>query len=295
MRYRCRPRIISDHSKTLSERVFLSDANRSNSVKKDFFENSFNFSHYKIDSTAKSDYVQHMHTTYEFLLFISGDADYIIEDFKYTLAPLDLLIIPPTNYHYLILKSNKPYERFVLNFPAKAGVLDLLDDLAPSGKVYHFKDIPEIKASFEKTESYIQTLSTKYLAAAIVNLVNDIIFRITSMNVPCEKKSDGKVSLCSEIVNYLQQDYRNINNMEQIAKKFYICQSHLSHIFQSELGISPMKYVRQKKLLLAKTLISEGNMPTHIYEFCGFSSYNTFLRAYEKVFGCPPTIDVKQE
>ena len=50
-----------------------------------------------------------------------------------------------------------------------------------------------------------------------------------------------------------------------------------------------MHYLRDKRLMLAQTLLGSGNKPTEIYEQCGFRDYATFYRAYVRYFGVNPS------
>ena len=47
------------------------------------------------------DYKDQFHIVYEFLLFIEGDLEYVVENKKYKLEPYDLLLIKPGQHHYI--------------------------------------------------------------------------------------------------------------------------------------------------------------------------------------------------
>ena len=65
-------------------------------------------------------FVKHVHNEFEIILFLSGDATYIIEDKKYKLKPFDLILIPPSRYHYIQIDSDANYDRFDILFPTDA-------------------------------------------------------------------------------------------------------------------------------------------------------------------------------
>ena len=58
----------------------------------------------------------HFHTNCEILLVINGNIHYNIDGERYILNRYDLVLIPPSAYHFLIPMSNTPYESYVLNF-----------------------------------------------------------------------------------------------------------------------------------------------------------------------------------
>ena len=71
---------------------------------------------YKTDNPTQNMFHRHIHNDFEILYFVSGDADFIIEGNICRLNKGDLLLIKPRVYHYLRLRSNTKYERFVINF-----------------------------------------------------------------------------------------------------------------------------------------------------------------------------------
>ena len=58
----------------------------------------------------------HTHTTAELFYFVAGKAVYHIEGNSYTLQPGDILLMRPSEAHYVEQDPNVPYERICLNF-----------------------------------------------------------------------------------------------------------------------------------------------------------------------------------
>ena len=59
--------------------------------------------------------------------------------------------------------------------------------------------------------------------------------------------------------------------------------------FKEETGFTLHNYIVNKRLLIARTLISEGMPVTKAALESGFSEYSTFSRAYRKQFGATPS------
>ena len=81
----------------------------------------------------------------------------------------------------------------------------------------------------------------------------------------------------------------DIGSVEEIAAHFFVSASTISHHFKSRMGISIMKYIRHKRLLLAKTLLEKGEKPQKAAEKAGFREYSTFYKAYVQHFGEAPS------
>ena len=56
----------------------------------------------------------HNHNEYEVLLFLEGDAKYIVEDKTYALEPYDVIIIHKNELHRIYHNSETPYHRIIL-------------------------------------------------------------------------------------------------------------------------------------------------------------------------------------
>ena len=59
--------------------------------------------------------------------------------------------------------------------------------------------------------------------------------------------------------------------------------------FREATGYTIHSYVTEKRLLLARDLLSRDVPLTEIAERCGYRDYSTFSRAYKKKFGKSPS------
>ena len=259
-------------------------------MKYDYEVDGVGFSHYIIKNPTNEIYMKHMHNTYEILLFISGDCDYVIEYKTYKLKPYDLLLIPPGTYHYTSVKSNKTdYERYVINFKKNSFNTNSIDRMFQKLACINAKENPCIINAFNDGELILNNENNQKSSLIIDHVVNDILLKIDSIADYQNVMYIETKTLFSNIILYINDHLREKITIDSLSKTFYISKSNLSYLFLKNLGISPMKYIRQNRLFLAKALIEEGNKSTEIAIFCGFENYNTFVRAFEKTFGQTPT------
>ena len=64
---------------------------------------------------------------------------------------------------------------------------------------------------------------------------------------------------------------------------------YMMRLFKQETGYTLGQYISQKRLLLAKELLSTGAPGTQVCYDCGFKDYSTFSRAYKQLFGVTPS------
>ena len=82
----------------------------------------------------------------------------------------------------------------------------------------------------------------------------------------------------------------NGEGLERIAASFGWSSRQIRRIVHNELGVSPMELVLTRRLLLAKQLLSETEMPiTQIAFASGFSSVRRFNDAFSRRYGVAPT------
>ncbi len=79
-------------------------------------------------------------------------------------------------------------------------------------------------------------------------------------------------------------------NMRQLADRLGIGERYLRKLFQQELGISPVTVALNQRLLFAKKLLSETNMPlTQVAFAAGFGSVRRFNSAVSEHFRLTPS------
>jgi AraC family transcriptional regulator, regulatory protein of adaptative response / DNA-3-methyladenine glycosylase II len=76
---------------------------------------------------------------------------------------------------------------------------------------------------------------------------------------------------------------------EGLAKKMGISDRHLRRIFESHLGVSPLQYLQTRRLLNAKQLLADTDLPvTQVALASGFGSVRRFNAAFATHYGLSP-------
>jgi AraC-like DNA-binding protein len=77
--------------------------------------------------------------------------------------------------------------------------------------------------------------------------------------------------------------------LEDLAKEAGTSRSVLAEKFQQIVGIAPMQYLTQWRMLLAANLLSGSNAPLiQIAEEVGYQTDTAFSRAFNREYGVPP-------
>ena len=104
-----------------------------------------------------------------------------------------------------------------------------------------------------------------------------------------DKKSYSYDSQIANILKYINHHLGEDLSVDALASRHYISKYHLMRKFKEETGYTLHNYVINKRLLQARTLISEGTPILKAAHESGFAEYSTFSRAYRKQFGKAPS------
>lgn len=239
----------------------------------------------------------HMHDNYEIYSFLSGDAEYYVEGSRYPLKSGDIILIRKNESHQLVLKSNAPYSRCVINFEIpffkkldpENKFLKMFDD-RPLGKFNHYPAVlfPDNNWQYylkKMTEVQDKELRFAYLLPLLVELSS--CFEVVKNSTSHLPVSDQVTS----IIRYINQNLQEELSLSLLCEHFYLSKAHLNRIFKQATGSTVWNYILIKRLILAREMLSAGKAPTEVFLVCGFQDYTTFYRAYKKHFGVSPKQD----
>ena len=99
---------------------------------------------------------------------------------------------------------------------------------------------------------------------------------------------DKSESVVSAVLNYINNHYNEDLSLDLLANKYFISKYHLSREFNRLVGTSVYRYIVQKRLVIAKQLMSEGVPSTTVYQQCGFGDYSNFYRAFKAEYQISP-------
>lgn len=79
-------------------------------------------------------------------------------------------------------------------------------------------------------------------------------------------------------------------SVEQLAARLGVSDRHLRRIFETQLGVSPLQYLQTRRLLTAKQLLADTDLPvTQVALASGFASLRRFNAAFVQHYGLSPS------
>src|SRR4051812_20756731 len=79
-------------------------------------------------------------------------------------------------------------------------------------------------------------------------------------------------------------------SVEQLAARLGVSARHLRRLFETRLGVSPLQYLQTRRLLTAKQLLADTDLPvTQVALASGFASLRRFNAAFLQHYGLSPS------
>ena len=235
-------------------------------------------------------YSMHTHNAYELIYFLDGDASHVIEDRKYKLKKGDLILIRPMSYHFIQIEGQTRYERYDILFDPKAHGVEGVELIPADLEVVSLAANALAEDVFRRCDLYRQGCTEEDFTRLLPHLLSELFFSLRTFSGDGPTAEGARLSpVISEFLRYINQNLCSSLDVGQIADSLYVSESYLFRLFKKELHQTPLKYIREKRLMMAKKMLSEGERPTVVCTRCGFSDYTTFYRNYVAFFGCSPS------
>lgn len=230
----------------------------------------------------------HCHESYEILFVIRGGIHYIIEGESYFPVNCSFLLIPPGVVHGIEANNSDRYERYVahINFAnAKQSTKELILKVFSKGKYYVPQNSATLRDVFEQiflATNIDQALFTPSFEAMLLKLL------MVVLNNPSERPVVQARKNFSDIIEYINENYKSIESLDELTAKFYISKHHLNETFKKLTGVTVWEYIIRKRIYFASTLIHSGVSAIESAEQSGFTDYSAFYKAYKKRTGKSP-------
>ena len=229
----------------------------------------------------------HIHDDYEIYLHISGDSLFLVNNNIYKLERGDVILTRPGDVHFLILNEPSTCEHFCLWFAPSCGkeLLQFIDS----------KDFcAHIAFPIEEREQLISLflkLTEKSCELNILEKTSVILQIILSLSKTKHGYSKGIQPIpdhMQKIIDYIDNNFQNIQNVASIAQSFNVSAATLNRWFNKYIKISPQEFLKAKKLSYAKKLLDNGASVTQCCMMSGFSDCSYFISVFKQKFGETP-------
>lgn len=236
----------------------------------------------------------HMHPFTELFYVVNGSGSFSIDEESFTVQTDDLVIVNANLLHTESSKDANPLEYIVLGIDGMS--LKPLEDGAQllGEGLYSIQNLRRHRAEIlfylenilqeaEKKKDHHEIICHNLLEILLLNLTRITESDIVLMADPVTNKD------CAYIKKYIDIHYAADLDLDSLAAATYMNKYYLSHSFKKAYGISPINYLIEKRISVAKFLLeTTKNSISQIAEIVGYNSSSYFSQIFKKRTGYTP-------
>ena len=274
----------------------------------DYFHYTYKHNHidFNSDIYKVSTYHYNWHSGVEVLILLKGRIDMSCNSEVFTMEPLDTIIISPQVGH-ATLALEEDTTALVIHVGK-----DFFQQFDPNFGMYQFV----LRSDKTNRDNEFFT-SLRYLAAQMMLLMvnsespdrqlwleshflamtSDIYREIDAVKtIPIHTKpADMTVANFDKMIAYIDENYKQKIELEDIAKIGCYNVNYTSQFFKRQLGVSFLEYLLRLRLREATVrLANSEDGVAHIASSCGFPDIKAFNVAFKKHFHTTPSEYRKQ-
>lgn len=224
----------------------------------------------------------HVHPECEIYLNLSGDVDFMVENHLYPIAPGDVILTRPYEYHHCIYRSNALHKHFWILFSCEGNeaLLDLFFH-RPAGEQNRLTLPPTAAAELIEVCRALMDGKTPY----------PLFFRMLSLLRSGTSSAPGGAALPPDVVLALEGIHTHLAaplSITALAQQSHVSLNTLERHFKAHIGVTPQAYLRQKRLARAAELLAQGSSVGDACVRSGFPDYAHFIALFRQHFGVSP-------
>lgn len=243
----------------------------------------------------------HYHDFHKLVIILSGGGAYAVEGRRYLLQPGDVVLVGRGSIHRPEIGSGCCYERVIFYISDEYLKSHCVNGWDPtvlfSEGESHVLRLSEAELDWWRQELAVLeqemrsgTPDSILISRCQFMLLLLSLFRLKSgsshiRSLPAEP-GDEKVLA---IIRYLNDHITEDISIDHLSEQFYLSKYHMMRRFKEVAGMPIHAYLSDKRLFMARDLIGKGVSATEACYQCGFHSYSSFSRAYQKRFQVTPT------
>lgn len=228
-------------------------------------------------------------------LLCEGRAQFMVgQQAEFTVVPGTLVVIKPGVEREVISYPELPYRILYVGFSvtgAASLVLDKLLGLDSFRVEVVQSQLSTLELSFDRMvyEFNHQQIESAFIAGHLLGAVLGELARMSRL--PRMAPPDGHWT--SQVVDgvkvFVQTHYADPIRLKDLAQEVHLSPYHLSRLFKGQTGLSPMHFVQQYRMEMAKRhLRLSDETITAIAGLVGYESATAFQDAFKRIVGISP-------
>lgn len=246
--------------------------------------------------------LEHAHQEIELIYIIKGKLLVKVNTKNIKMKSSDFLLINPNEFHSFLSENDNLFVVFHFNY------FELSALLGQKNLIFSCNSVENTKVSDQEFRTVIEELLTVYLKqngtskiefqGITLKLFSTLVLNYFKNKNPLEIKAPsnkGNNDRLSEIIGYIQTNYREPLTLDEVAGMHFISIPYMSTLFKKQTGKTFYQYLNEIRLAYAvNELISSKKPVTRIALDNGFPNLPSFNRVFNETYQMKPVEYRKQ-
>ena len=235
-------------------------------------EDIFYYRHNKYGPQKNID--SHQIKFHELTFLVDGKMSYYVDGEKYDMGSGDIIYVPAGSMRQRDIGDG--HNDYVsINFHAHSR-LALKNHIS--------------KGITDEIELLLKYFDTEHKNPTVINHNKlNFILEAMIMQIADNIMASSKISLSTQIANYLMRHYSEHISLEDISNETFFSVAYCESEFRKEFGKSIIHYLIDLRISEAKKLLCETSLPCSVIAtMVGFDDANYFSRIFKKRIGVSP-------
>lgn len=232
--------------------------------------------------TSETDHVRFRPRTFHgFVFYLSGRCEYVYPEKPSFYAEKDMFLYLPKGIIYEIHPPEKSSCILI--------DVDTVNEVSFPAFAQQLYNAPQIRDCFISAANVFRQKKIGYMAELM-----SLVYRIIALVQSAQKNVYLPLATYARLepaVNYIAANYMDPDlRVSGLAQLCNVSERYFSQLFLACYGTSPKKYILNRRIELARTLLSTGIMPVkQIAERCGFTNAYYFSRIFREIVMLSPS------
>ena len=228
----------------------------------------------------------HCHDCCEIYVNVTGDVSFMVEETLYPVSHGDAVITKPWEHHHCVYRSDRPHKHYWLLFSAEN------EALYP-----HFFDREPGKRNLISLPAEQKEALVVLCQSLLENEENALsryadFFAMQRLLAYGAAHSHGKASALPEelaaMLAYAADAAPGELCAASLAEAGHVSLSTAERLFREYIGLTPLKYITEKRFDKARALLKSGKNVTEAALESGFCDSSYFILQFRKRYGITP-------
>jgi AraC-like DNA-binding protein/mannose-6-phosphate isomerase-like protein (cupin superfamily) len=231
----------------------------------------------------------HSHNFSEIIFVKKGRGQIIINDKKYEVKYGDIVVYNPQDMHQELYYINEEFKVYflavkVLSDNRQERLVDTDSHVVSAGfNALKFENyFGDVVLEMQKKRTNSTDLPI-YLAGIIVSIVKNMFNKK-------EEYNNDLSDICESVKRVIDRDFCIIKKSDEVLKDLYISKYYFYDKFKEMYNVSPLQYLKNKKIKYAEELLKNTNLKiAGIASILGYENELYFSRIFKKEKGLSAT------